>query len=331
MRIELRRALDEVLPPVPWLEATVAQDLRKRRSSRSVDTSASQSHRGTRAFNRPLIQLAATVLVVVLAAAAGAMYLELRNLGPRNAPANRLSIEAYQKMVSRDDGLVIVARNDDCSTLQSACPANGKPMLTAVQYWLDDLNRSEPPARFVVIDARLRLHLAANISDLNAVFAAYYAQDQSALERANQAVTNQQHWLGEVASSIADSQPGTASAYISSVRVADQNFGGCAACLSLVDQVDCAQIESTNCEYGVIYAIRAIQAFEVAPVRVSAPSSLAAQDQRLQNDLAQVDTIVFAMSTAQVTGDQAAFDAGRLSLRPALLAIRGDISGITGA
>jgi hypothetical protein len=90
-------------------------------------------------------------------------------------------------------------------------------------------------------------------------------------------------------------------------------------------------MQSTNCEYEVLYATRAIAPFESALVRVSAPSSLAAQDARLQSDLAQIDTDVLAMAAAQMTGDQAAFDAGRLLLQQALLALTKDAGVIGGA
>jgi hypothetical protein len=63
---------------------------------------------------------------------------------------------------------------------------------------------------------------------------------------------------------------------------------------------------------------------------VAAPSSLAAQDARLQKDLAQADTGVLAITKAELTGDQAGFDGGRLLLRQALPAINADIASILG-
>ena len=330
LKIELGRALDEVLPPAPWLEAVVAEDLRARRSRRSLDRRPGTQPRSKWSF-RPAIQLVAGVLVLALAAATVVTFLTVRNRGPQSAPAGPVSVEAYQKVVSHDDGMLIVARGDSCLTLQSICPPPGRPVQTALQRWLDDLNRSEPPARFAVIDAQMRRHLAANISEINVLFAAYQAQDQNGLDRANQANSDQQHWIGNVASSIADSRPGTAVAYISSVRAAYQDFGGCAACQSLIALVDCAEIRATSCEYAVIYATHSIEPFQSALVRVTAPSSLAAQDQRLQIDLAQADTGVFTMSTAQVTGDQAGFNAGRLLVQQALPAIKADVVAILGA
>jgi hypothetical protein len=52
---------------------------------------------------------------------------------------------------------------------------------------------------------------------------------------------------------------------------------------------------------------------------------------RLQNDLAQADTAVLAVADAQLRGDQAAFNAGRLSLQHALPAINADVAGILGS
>jgi hypothetical protein len=276
------------------------------------------------------MQLVATLLVLVLAAAAVVTFLELRNSNPQNAPAGALSIEAYQKMVSRHDGLLNVARNNYCVTLQAPCPAPGRPVQAELQRWLDDLNRSQPPARFSVIDSQMRRHLAATIADLNAREAAYQAHDQLGLDRANQEGTAQQHWLDDAATSISDSQQVTAAAYIATVRTTYQTFGGCDACQSLVGPVDCTQIQSMSCEVDVIYAVSAIKPFELELVRTAAPSSLADQDSRLQNDLAQVDTGILAMATARVAGDQAGFNAGRVMLQQALSALKADVTGILG-
>jgi hypothetical protein len=317
LKVELRRALDDVLPPVPWLEAAVSQDLRKRRTGRSVDrNSGTQQRRGP--SSRPAMQLVAGLLVVVVAATAVVTFLASRNHTPQNAPAGRVSIEAYQTMVERGDGEVILARGD---TTQ---------LLTALQRWLDALNRSEPPPRFAVIDAQLRLHLATTIFDRNAANAADLAKDQNALDRADNVGVGQQAWLDEVTRSIADSEPGTAATYVASVRAGNQVFGGCAACQSLANQVDCTEMQATSCLYDVGYAVAAIGPFEGALVRVAAPSSLAAQDAQLQKDLAQADTGVLAIEKAQLTGDQAGFNAGRLLLQQVLPAINVDVAGIVG-
>jgi hypothetical protein len=330
LKMEFGRALDEVLPPAPWLEAAVTEDLRKRRARKSVVRTSGRQEESNW-LPRPAMQLAAGLLVLMLAAAAAVTFAALRYHAPQSEPAGSISIEAYQRMLSLDDALLNVSRDNNCADLQSVCPAPPGPLASVLQRWLDDLNRSDPPARFAVIDSQMRSHLAASISLLDAVSIAYQAQDENGLLLANQAAANQQHWLDIAASSIKESQLGTAASYISSIGAAYQTFGGCAACQSLIAAVDCTDIKSWSCEYAVIRAIAPVEALEIAPVRVSTPSSLAAQDARLQSDLAEADTGVLAIATARVTGDQAAFDAGRLMLQQALLAINVDIAHVLNA
>src|SRR6202521_4484323 len=71
MRSELRSALDEVLPPKPWLEAAVTDDLRRRRSRGPAD----------RRLQRPRMRVAvAGGLAMVVLAAAVAVALLARQL-----------------------------------------------------------------------------------------------------------------------------------------------------------------------------------------------------------------------------------------------------------
>jgi hypothetical protein len=332
LRVEFRRALDEVLPPVPWLEAAVVEDLRKRRPYRSGHPKPAVSVQTRPAFPRVVIQLAAGLLILVLAGAAAATFLELHNLTPRSAPA-RMDEKAYQAMLLRDlNRLDSAGDGVSCTTLQSTCPAPGTPVLKAFQRFLDDLNRSEPPASFTVIDAETRAHLAAAISDLNALFAAYRAQDQNALDRANNALSSEADWVNVVASSIVSSQQATVSAYTDLVRTGKQNLDTCQECQSLnsTSQVDCADIQAASCEADVGYAKSTIENFEAALVRHTAPTSLAGPNGSLQRDLVAADSGVLMMANADLAGDQAGFKAGRLLFQQALPAINADTARILG-
>jgi hypothetical protein len=336
----LRRSLDRAFDPGP----DFPDRLLLSRTMAMLDKEIGATGRGTRwksqrrtppswLLPRAVLQLAAGALIVVLVAAAVAAFLEFRYRGPESTPAG-LSPKAYQAMVSRD-----VTRFDSsgdgtsCATLQSTCPMPGRPVLAALQRWLDDLNRSEAPARFTVIDGQLRPHLAATISVLNAVVAAYQAQDQSGLDRANNDLQHQADWLDSVAASIAASQQGTLPAYIASIRAGNQAFGACASCQSLMStsQPDCAGIQTLRCENDVFAAMSAIESFEATVVRDAAPSSLASEVLGLQLDLANADTALLAMEGAELTGDQAGFTAGRQLLQQALPAIDTDVAGIVGA
>lgn len=328
LRAQFRRALDDVVPPAPWLEAAAIEDLRKRRASKSVNPNAGRTLPS--GWPRSFVPLAAGVLIFLLAAATAAAFLEL-HLAPRSSPA-AMDVTTYQAMVS-DDANRLAAAGDgtSCMTLQSVCPAPGKPVLVAYQRWLDDLNRSQPPPRFALIDAQMRRHLVAAISDLNSVFAAYRAQNQGWFDSAGNALQLQGGWLEDVATSVATSHEATAAAYAESVRTAKENLGACPPCQSLAgtSSSDCTQIQSIG-NLCVINAMSTIEVFEAAVVRAAAPSSLAEQDAHLQRDLAQADTAILAMATAQLTGDQAGFNAGRVLYQQALPAINADIAGILG-
>ena len=327
LRIELRRALDEVLPPAPWLEAAVREDLRKRRSRGHV---GSGSQHGRRVWPRPPLQLAAGVLILVVAAAAVAAFLELR-FTPRSEPA-ALDLAAYQAMVSGDvNRLSYSGSGIDCTTVQSNCLGPGRQVLGALRRFVDDLSRSQPPASLAVTNGLMRRHLAAGIADLNGMFAAYAAKDQVALDRNNYLFTAQGEWLSAITAGISRSRQGTVASYIDSVRAGKQGMAACNGCrpVQLVGQ-DCAEIQTALCEADVVYAKLDIEALESALVSVTAPSSLVDQDALLQRDLAQADAAVLGLASAQLTGDQAGFSTGRVLLAQKLTAIDADLADILG-
>lgn len=329
LKIELRQALDEVLPPAPWLEAAVREDLRDRRLRASA---RSRSHDGRRAWLRPPMQFAAGLLILVVVAAAVAALLELRNSTPRSEPA-ALDLAAYQAMVSTDVNRVSYSGSGiDCTTVQSNCPGPGRQVLGAFQQFLDDLNRTQPPASLTVIHGLMRLHVAASIADLNGVFAAYAAKDQVALDRDNYLLNAQGEWVSAITTSISQSRQGTVASYIDSVRAAKQGLTSCNGCrpLQLAGR-DCAEIQTVLCEADVVYAKLDIESVESALVSVTAPSSLVDQDALLQRDLAQADATVLALASAQLTGNQAGFDTARVLLAQKLSAINADLAGIVGS
>jgi hypothetical protein len=331
LKVELRRALDEVLPPAPWLEAAVKDDLRKRRSRGSINRGQDTSRLVRTAWPRTPMQLAAGVLIVVLAGAALAAFLELRSFAPRSEPA-ALDLVHYQAMVSSDvNRLRYSGSGIDCTTVQSNCPGPGKQVLGAFQGFLDDLKRSQPPTSLAVTNGLMRRHLAAAIADLNGVFAAYAAKDQVALDRDNYLLDGQEEWVSAITTSISQSRQGTVASYIESVRAGKQGMTSCNGCrpLQLAGQ-DCAEIQTVLCEADVVYAKLDIETLESALVGVTAPSSLIDQDALLQRDLAQADASVIALANSQLTGDQDGFNTSRALLAQKLLAIDADLAGIVG-
>jgi hypothetical protein len=328
LRSEFRQALDEVLPPAPWLEAAVAQDLRRRRQKMS-----GEPRRRDFSLPRRMIAPVAAVLIVVLAAAAVVTFVDLRSRTPQIEPAGSLTIPEYQALIDRDMIRWTNAGNPDyytCADLHSPCEEPGHPFQTALQDWLSDVNRVTPPAPFIVSDAQLKRHIAALMADSYARFAAYRAQDQIAFDRAGNAVYPQIYWVNEISISIVASVAASAATYIADVQAVLVDMGACAGCQALITNSDsnCAQIQIPACQIDIGLAAETIGNLQALLVERAAPSTFVTRDAQLQRDLAQADTGLLAMSTAAMTNDQATFDAGRAQIRQAWPAIRADITAI---
>jgi hypothetical protein len=276
------------------------------------------------------LRLAAGLAFFVLAAVLVAAFLAAHNATTGSVPAGTsLSIQAYQKLVGDD---AIKANNtwsSPCDTTQhSGCQADANGALVALQQWLSDLNRSQPPARFAVVDAQLRLHLTGSIAGLNALLAAGQAGDQAGTDRAYLLALAGRLWTDAVIPSIVSSQQVDVTGYVSVVSGQSSSLASCTSCQQLAgqSQVDCAN--SQACQDLVDAAAGQIAGFQATLAASAAPSSLTARDSSLQQDLAQADTALIGMNAALSTGDQVAFNARRSVLQQALAAVNRDAAAI---
>jgi hypothetical protein len=95
------------------------------------------------------------------------------------------AIKNYQTMVGIDEQRIVTFLQGECDSPDSSlCPDEIAKVIAELHQWLDDLNRSEPPARFASIDVQMRRDLALAIADLNALGAAYKAKDQNGMNTA---------------------------------------------------------------------------------------------------------------------------------------------------
>jgi hypothetical protein len=276
--------------------------------------------------------LTALVLAVVATAAFLAYHAPKANV----TGGSDRAIKSYQTLVSGDYEKWTESRVHPrpCVSIDDAgCPAAARRLTGIFQDWVNDLNRSEPPARFVFVDAQMRRHLAAWISDLNTAAAAQRKQDQGGLAHANQAASNEQGWLEDIVGGILKSQQGTVATYTQAVRFHKQNLELCDACAQLVNQslVSCDGDQASACLDSIQHASFQVVRFEAAIIQVAAPDSFTTQDVLLQSDLARADTTLMAMTAAVSIDNQAAFDAGRISLQQALAAVELDAADILNA
>ena len=277
-------------------------------------------------------RLAAGLTLLVLVGAIVAAYLAAHNAISSRVPAGSgQTIAAYQNLVNVDDQNAIATWSAPCDTsTHTGCQADATRAIVALQQWLDDLNRSEPPARFLVVDAQLRLHLSGSIAALNALIAASQANDSNAMDRAYMLGLAGRIWTDTVIPSIVASKQVDAVAYVNSVRDEGNAMTSCTSCQILFGptNLDCSQSQAPTCQDLLDNTAGPVEGFQSALVASSAPASLSAADTRLQQDLAQADSALIAMSTALSRGDQAGFNAGRDTLRSAFSAVSRDVAAI---
>lgn len=276
-------------------------------------------------------RLAAGLAVIALAVAIFAAFLAAHNATTGSVPAGSgQSIQAYQRLVGDDDTRANATWSAPCdTTVHTGCQGDATRAIIALQKWLDDLNQSQPPARFAIVDSQLRQHLTAAIFALNSLLAAVQAQNQDGIDRAYVVGASARGWTDAVTPGIVSSQQVTAAAYKNSVRAQSSSFTSCGDCNVLTGQgqVDCSQNQDF-CETLLDGTELQVASLQAAVVAFAAPASLSAKDASLQQNLAKADSALIAMRAAVSAGDQAGFNAGRATLRPALAAVSQDVGAI---
>jgi hypothetical protein len=276
-------------------------------------------------------RLAAGLTLLVLVGAIVAAYLAAHNATSSRVPAGSgQAVAAYQNLVNADDQKAIATWSAPCdTTTHTGCRGDATRAIAALQNWLDDLNRSEPPARFLIVDAQLRLHISASIAALNALLAASQANDSSGMDRAYLLGLAGRAWTDTVVPNIVSSKQVSTAQYTTSIRAQSTSLTSCADCQVLTgqSQIDCSQNQDF-CQTLLDGAELQVASLQAALAALAAPDSLSAKDTRLQQDLARADSALIAMRASLLTGDQAGFNAGRVTLRSALAAVSLDTAAI---
>jgi hypothetical protein len=283
-------------------------------------------------WSRMSFRLAAGLALIALTIAVIAALMVTHRSPTGGVPAGSgRSVAEYQKMISADYATAAATWSSPCdTTVHTGCQADASRAQVALQQWLDDLNRSEPPARFAVVDAQLRAHLSESLTGLNALLAAISAQNPAGIDRAYEVGLDGRQWTDAAVSGIQSSQQTDAAAYTASVRLESNALTSCSGCQELAGQTTtaCAQALAQSCEDLLAQAAIPMSGFQTALVEVAAPASLSAKDAQLQQDLALADTALIAMNETWLAGDSAGFDAGRTALQRALAAVNRDTASV---
>ncbi|HEV2216521.1 MAG TPA: hypothetical protein VGV88_03005 [Candidatus Dormibacteraeota bacterium] len=286
-------------------------------------------------WNKMTLRLTAAAAAVVIAIALVAAYLAAQR--PTTSYVSGASDTAYRSVNDADHtALIGTYVYTDCLDVTSAtCGPRMATIKSAAQKWLADLQATPAPPRFAVIDRQMRLHLAAMISELNAVTAAIAAGKLNASNGGgfDPGTTHEALWLDRIANAIVYSKTTTPTLYREVVNAQKLSLESCALCQEIGDSAfsDCADPATGICwhEVGTVFDQMAVVLG--ATVQSGAPTELGSQDSRLQSDLATADTALLNMETAIFIGSPtgvSGLPSDRATYKRALLAIEADIAAI---
>jgi hypothetical protein len=283
--------------------------------------------------------LVAALLVVLLIAALVVGTGVWRNSAfPKTLPApagHDLAVKQFQAATSADLQRFVNTQNPYCygpSWADAACLAQILPRTAALQRWLDDLNRSQPPARFAAVVALMRRHLTLALSAQAKELTAFRARDDQAFVDADNASLNETDPLAHQAVTIIDSRQATTASYKSFIRADMTYLLACGGCEQLMrqDQVVCDASLTPACVEEFTALRLQLETFVGDLAFAFAPDSLSAEDVKLQADLMAADVALEAMESAASGRDQVGLRASHDQLLQALRGVDADAADIAG-
>jgi len=324
----LRRAIGEARYPA-YLSTRIAARLDHAAHERHPRVALGRTQNPWLAGVGRTVSLVAALLVVLIMASL-VLGLHAWFMNTRPAVPDGLAIKQYQALVRADQQMLDSQPGGYCAITDTGCPAVAALNTAAMQRWLDDLDRSQPPARFAVLDSLMRRHLAIAISDQNAAMAAYRARDQLGVNTAFGAGSKELDTVDSQAQDIITSSPGTIVTYRAEVRMDAAYLLGCYLCQPLLgdSQVSCQGSLTPACADEIAAVRLQVETFQGDLVNLFAPDSLAAEDGRLQADLVAADLALDAMESALSARDQVALQAGHNALGQAINRVASDAADI---
>src|SRR5258706_11637952 len=313
-------------------EARVPPDLRNRVEVRLGSPVRLKGGSFMFSFGRTGSVVAAVLALLLIAAAVigiRAWHDSLVNSQPGSPRVQNPTVSQYQAMVAHDEIYALSKQANACAVLGDACPTSEPLLAAALQKWLDDLNGTRPPSRFVYVDPELRRHVAACIRDLTAALAAYNAQDQKGMDAAIGAAVSERDTFSAEVDAIRNSSQASPSGYASAIRSDQSGLTNCVACQTLAGpaQAPC-NVGDDFCQNNIVVAMENIDALQGDLVRNFAPVASASRDARLEMDVWAADQGLVAMDAAWSAHDQASLQTARDAFRQAFARVVSDLASI---
>ena len=278
-------------------------------------------------------RLAAGLAIVAIAVAAAAAVLAVHNASNNVSPAgSRMSVQAYQKMMSHDYVDPNTSWVAPCDEAQhSGCGVDAERSLPLLQAWLNDLNKWTPPARFASVHAEMERHLAQSITGLHALDADSRARDNAAMTHDYDVASYGAAWVQILVPAIEASQQVDVTTYTALVRSETKTLDACgAACGFTTTSSDCTHSSGVTCGDYFYWVAQSFASYQADLLKKAAPGSLSGEESRLHADFADADAILLTMNLAVAAGDQEGFNAGIAQLKREVTQIDLDSARITG-
>jgi len=248
------------------------------------------------------------MLIALIAAAVGALVLTRSSLlgGSRPEPGGALSFEQYQAMTRADMQKLVATNSFTCSGFDdTTCLPKVAIGDAAAKDWLDDLRRSQAPARYAAVDSLIRRHLALLLSNDNRFIAGFHYRDAKAEKAASDVFNVNFNALQTLGQDVTDHVDVTLQGYKTIV------LGDKQALLRYLSTIVCSSGPSPACADSVTTLRGGIEGFQGDLARYAGP----AQDARLQADLVHADLALDLVESALSGSDQARLQAGLTNLR----------------
>lgn len=312
----------DVTPPPGGFER-----LRRELSSASATTQRKRPAVRVR-WNRMGLRLAAVLIVVVIAIALVAAYLDGQRILVGGVPAGSSgSIAAYQALVVADHTAWTEATSNCQTLLAQACLSELAPDRAILAKWRSDVASGPVPPRFAVINTQMKRHLDDLIQMFDTAIAAEGAGNQALYDKVAYYASLDSNWLAHATLGITRSHLGTAGQYTTLVQAHHADF--VSFCSSFCPQdaavADCATIDDSLCPHDIITEADFVGVMQADFAETAAPAEFSDQNSALQLDLAQADNGLVGMSNALLHNDAAGLQAARASYADALVAVEADL------
>ena len=262
-------------------------------------------------FSKMGLRVAAALAVVAIAIAVGAAILTTHNRPTGELSASQQkNIKAYNALMLQDYDSFSNATSNHCNTIDDqGCAAAIAHLTPAIQKWIDDLAAFKTPAQYVVLDGRLRAHLAYVIGVLaNSAVGAQQRKDVAGFNLAMNAALYERAWIDPAAQTLWGIDSGAPSYQVTAGQV-NRSLRGCAngapapealGCTHIAGAEECLGAAAQACADDIQSAETQLENYFVAFAQHPAP---AGNKDSVQPALVEADNALLDLLKAQLSGD----------------------------